>query len=213
MVSDRRALSQLKEENSRLQSSVYKHEYKGKNLANSAFQYQKESVSVHNKNKELQAKLSDAMEKVKNLEDFFEKHQHAHKVHSDEKSLWEKEKRYLHDEIEKIRTNFRDTRQGLVDSEEMGANPFELAEDGAKQAADDLKKLNKKNNPWSFSGKKKEASNSETETDKAEEEEKEGSANTGKKRDLSASIVKQFKHHRYSYGGGDRQPETQEVHM
>ena len=196
MVSDRRTIARLKAENARLEASTYKKENSQKRLQDAAFEYQQGQMLAESDKMNVEAKLSDTMEKLKNLEDFFEKHQHAHKAHSEEKQLWEKEKKYLHDEIEKIRDNFRDTRK-TVDMGSDGTHPAQkLLEE---QAASGSKQLE----GYKETGSGDVATDSGPKTkDAAEGEAANGPEKTKTGKDLTATLVKQFKHHRFSYGEG-----------
>lgn len=224
-ISHSKTITKLKTHNEQLHAEVYKKEQHKQNLQKASFEYQKEAIEAQNDNNKLEAKLSDALEKLKNLEEFFDRHQLAHKQHADEKALWEKEKKFLHNEIESIRDNFRDTRQLS-----MEGNTQQLAEEAAKKAAEQQASSG---NPLAGGGgskqhhstgmsmseelpdadvakDKKEEASGDVEAAKGAEEAANAKTDDGIHRtktgkDLTASIVKQFKHHRFSYGGQEDQ--------
>jgi len=225
MISHSRTISDLKEHNSQLHAAVYKKEKARSNLEKTSFDFQSDLVASQTEQARLESKLSDALDKLKNLEDFFERHQHAHKAHGEEKALWEKEKKYLHDEIEKIRDNFRDTRQLNAN----GGDPQlaqKLLEEQAKTKEVPSPVKTDKESPGEAAAEavtEKTEGGSDGGAEATEEVKEEGQvaeggdkdAKTKSGKDLTATIVKQFKHHRFSYGAGDekekREPATEET--
>ena len=110
---------------------------------------------------------------------------------------------------EKIRDNFRDTRK-TVDMGSDGTHPAQkLLEE---QAASGSKQLE----GYKETGSGDVATNSGPKTKEAAEgEAANGPEKTKTGKDLTATLVKQFKHHRFSYGAGDekekREPATEET--
>ena len=92
---DRNTITRLKAENQSLHMAAYKKEHSKTQLENTAMSYQDGMIRAEKDKKEAEARLSDTMVKLRNLEEFFERHQAAHKQHSEEKELWEKEKKYV----------------------------------------------------------------------------------------------------------------------
>ncbi len=93
--SDRQVITKLKAENQSLHMAAYKKEHTKTQLENTAMSYQDGMFRAESDKKKVEAKLSDTLEKLRNLEEFFDRHQQAHKQHSEEKDLWEKEKRFV----------------------------------------------------------------------------------------------------------------------
>lgn len=140
LMSSRQSLASLKEKKGQLESALHKHTTKVKTHETQINRHQREMRAISLENTALQDKLSEALEKLQDLEVFFERHQEKHAEHADEKELWEKEKKYLHEEIEKIRDSFledegedRDSRGGSSSSAEKNKNESDPAKEKAEE--------------------------------------------------------------------------------
>ncbi|QDZ24549.1 hypothetical protein HOP50_13g70870 [Chloropicon primus] len=208
MISHSRTITDLKERNQQLHTEVYKKERKESTLQKTALSYERSLHDTHAEKAQVQSKLNDALDKLKNLEDFFERHQHAHRQHAEEKDLWEKEKKFLHSEIESIRDNFRDTRQISEEAQQLQKQAEAVGKTEASKvnnplsggkASGDGKTEAASQEPAAAESDGASKRNLESTEDPVETDDGNENAKAGK--DLTASIIKQFKHHRFSYGG------------
>ncbi len=74
----------------------------------------RERDECRNSRRDLEIKLSQALEKVTNLELFMEQHKDHKMTYAQERSLWENEKSFLHNELEKLRKNFDVSRDKVL---------------------------------------------------------------------------------------------------